>query len=126
MSLRESVISHLRTALPDVSGRVYQAFLAPSLAETPHITVKLPARIGGQFGSQPVEVYMYAAPGSFVTLDRLEHRVIETLHDQGIKAPVGASWYVLRYSGSAGDVADPERKLISRVVVFTAASAMAV
>ncbi|MBT9156907.1 MAG: hypothetical protein DDT37_01898 [Firmicutes bacterium] len=126
MSLRRSVIVALRQAVPAVSGRVFQAFLAPVQAMSPYITVKLPARIGDTLGHQPVECYLYAAQTSFVALDALEQEVIRALHQKEFVDAETGLRYILRYASSAGDAVDEERRLINRVVTFSAASAVIV
>ncbi|MBT9174214.1 MAG: hypothetical protein DDT21_02625 [Syntrophomonadaceae bacterium] len=124
MSLRRSIITRLRDHVPAVGGRVFQAFLAPPAITPPFVTVKLPTRLGDALGQQPVECYLYAAQTSFVTLDALEQEVIHVLHQKEF-ADTETGWrYRLRYASSAGDAVDVERKLINRVITFTAASAV--
>ncbi|MBT9177464.1 MAG: hypothetical protein DDT20_01797 [Firmicutes bacterium] len=126
MSLRRSVIAHLRDHVPTVGGRVFQAFLAPATTMPPFITVKLSSRLGETLGQQQVECYLYAAQTSFVALDVLEQEVINALHRREL-VDMETGWrYILRYASSAGDAVDVERKLINRVITFTTASAVGV
>ncbi|MBT9156914.1 MAG: hypothetical protein DDT37_01905 [Firmicutes bacterium] len=126
MSLRRSVIVLLRGAVPTVGGRVFQAFLAPASTLSPYITVKMAARLGDTLGQQPVECYLYATQTSFVTLDILEQEVIRALHQREFVDAETGLRYILRYASSAGDAVDEERRLINRVVTFSAASAVIV
>ncbi|MBT9157005.1 MAG: hypothetical protein DDT37_02010 [Firmicutes bacterium] len=124
MSLRRATITALHVQVLAVGRRVFQAFLAPAATLPPYITVKLATRQGEVFGLQPVEIYIYAAQASFAALDALEHEVIRALHQRELVDTETGLRYILRYAGSAGDVVDEERKLISRVVSFNAASAV--
>ncbi|MBT9134802.1 MAG: hypothetical protein DDT38_01544 [Firmicutes bacterium] len=126
MSLRRGVVSGLRMAVPGVGGRVFQAFLAPAATVPPYITVKMATRIGDRLGLQPVEIYIYAAQTSFVALDTLEQEVIRALHQRELVDTETGSRYILRYTSSAGDAVDEERKLINRVLTFASASAVAI
>ncbi len=110
--------------MPSVGGRAFQAFLAPATTSPPFITVKLATRIGGRRGLQPVEIYIYAAQTSFVELDALEQEVIRVLHQRELVDTETGLRYILCYAPGAGDAVDVERKLINRVITFTAASAV--
>ncbi len=110
--------------MPSVGGRVFQAFLAPATTSPPFITVKLATRIGERLGLQPVEIYIYAAQASFVELDVLEQEVIRVLYQRELADAETGLRYILCYANSAGDAVDEERKLINRVITFTAASAV--
>ncbi len=126
MSLRRSIITRLRSTIPTVGGRVFQAFLAPANTLPPYVTVKMATRIGDALGRQPVECYLYAAQTSFGALDALEQEVIRSLHQREFADTETGLRYILRYASSAGDAVDEERKLINRVVTFSAASAVIV
>ncbi len=126
MSLRRAVVTNLRTNVTSVGGRVFQAFLAPAATPSPYITVKMTTGIGGRFGLQPVEVYIYAAQTSFVALDMLKQEVIRALDQRELVDVETALRYILDYAGSAGDAVNEERKLISQVLTFTSANVVAI
>lgn len=121
MSLREAIISELKSKVTSVSGRVYEAFLAPSKAVPPFLTVKFASQRGSNISfacSQVVEIYMHCDLTSFVTLDILEASVISTLNKEIKK---DANTYLLEWTPTgAGDFKDDDRKLIDRVVTFSA------
>jgi len=123
--LRRAVIMHLQTALPGLGGRVYEAFLAGPEVARPYATVKLATQVGspsiGYAGTQPVEVRIYHDPGSFKDLDLLEVEVLESLNGVTVTDDADGSSYELFWTAGGGDFIDPERRLIGRLLTFTAA-----
>ena len=122
--LRRAVIEVLK-ALPALSGRAYQAFLAPANAGRPYATVKVPAVRGDpqlpRAGAQLVEVRLYADPDTFVSLDQLESAVIDALNGKEIADAVSSSVFHVEWEPGGGDFQDDQRQLIGRLVMFEAA-----
>jgi len=126
MSLRRAIVQQLRIHLPALGGRVFQAYLAPVNVPTPYATVKLAterqaANIGFA-GAQTIEIYLYRGLDSFVGLDALRQDVVRALNGVVITDAESGLRFALRWTGSVGDVVDPERKLIGAVVSFDAAT----
>lgn len=125
MSLRRAIISQLKNQVAALSGRVYQAFLAPVTVQPPYAAIKLAAErqaVNNTFaGSQSVEVYIYRALDTYVSLDALRQEVIKALNGVVLTDFESNARYVVRWIGSAGDVIDAERKLLGVVVSFEAA-----
>jgi hypothetical protein len=125
MSLRRAVVAQLKTSIPALGGRVYQAFLAPVGVQAPYATVKFATERQAAnitfAGSQAIEVYLYRALDSYVNLDALRQDVVKFLNGVVIVDAETNARFVIRWVGGAGDVIDPERKLIGAVVNFEAA-----
>lgn len=124
MSLRRAIIHQLRVQVPALGGRVYQAFLAPTGFQTPYATVKFAGEQSavniGFAGSRTIEVYLYRSLDSFVALDALQQEVIRILNGTTVTDVESGLQFILRWTGSAGDVIDEERKLVGVVVSFNA------
>lgn len=126
--LRRAVIQKLKTSVPALGGRVYQAFLAPANVKPPYATVKLATPRGSPnisyAGTQPVEVYLYGSRDSFVSLDILELAVTVALHGVEIEDGQTQEKYYLNWVSGSGDFVDTEKKLIGRMVKFHTALLM--
>lgn len=124
--LRRAVVNHLRTQVPDLGGRVYQAFTAPAGAQTPYATVKLPGARGSAAitwaGTQTVEVRLLTKSQSFVGLDAMEAAVIQALHGPELTdtAENPPTSYSLTWVPGGGDFVEEDRQQIGRLVTFEA------
>ena len=124
--LRRAVINAIK-AVPDLGGRVYQAFTAPAGAQTPYATVKLPGARGSAeitwAGTQTVEVRLLTKSQSFVELDAPEAAVIQALHGTEIVDTVDnpPTAYRLLWVPGGGDFLEEDRQQIGRLVTFEAA-----
>lgn len=123
--LRRAVIQKIKTGVPDLKNRVYQAFLAPPNVKLPYATVKLATPRGSTnisfAGTQPVEVYLYNSQDSFIFLDALELAVTAVLHGIEIEDSQTQEKYYLNWATGSGDFVDTEKSLIGRMVTFNAA-----
>jgi hypothetical protein len=123
--LRRAIVQKIKDSVPDLAGRVYQAFLAPPNAKLPYVTVKLATPRGSPnisfAGTQPVEVYLYNSQDSFITLDALELAIAAVLHEAEIEDGQTGEKYYLNWGAGSGDFVDTEKKLIGRMVTFNAA-----
>lgn len=125
--LRRAVVNHLRSEVPDLRGRVYQAFTAPATAQTPYATVKLPGGRGSAeitwAGTQTVEVRLLTKSQSFVELDSLESEVIQALNGVEIMdtADNPPTAYRLIWVPGGGDFPEEDRQQIGRLVTFEVA-----
>ncbi len=123
--LRRAVINHIMDNVSTLSGRVYQAFLAPSNTRKPYATVKVGPVQGSPGlnygGTLSIEVRIYNDQDSFLSLDAYEKGIVAALHGREITDNNGGSRYFLQWLSSPGDFVDEEKKLIGRLVVFGAA-----
>lgn len=122
--LRRAVIKHIMDNALSLSGRVYQAFLAPSNTRKPYATVKAGAVQGSPGlnygGTLSVEVRIYNDQDSFLALDTIEKEIVAALHGKEIVDTEGPR-YFLQWVSSPGDFVDDEKKLIGRLLAFGAA-----
>jgi len=122
--LRNAVITRIIGTVLPLSGRVYQAYLAPSTVQKPYATVKAGAIRGSPglnyAGTVAVEVYIYTDQTSYIGLDAIEKEVVAALHGKEI-VDVESMRYFLQWESSPGDFVDEEKRLIGRQVVFGAA-----
>ncbi|MEX0975039.1 MAG: hypothetical protein WD024_06825 [Bacillota bacterium] len=122
--LRRAVIQALK-AVALLGGRAYEAFLAPSDVGKPYATVKIPDVIGdpviGYAGTQPVEIYLYADPYSFIPLDDVEAAVMAALNRQDVVDAMTGHLFHVEWTPGGGDFADDVKRLIGRLVRFEAA-----
>ena len=126
MSIRRAVIQQLKNQVHALSGRVYQAFLAPVNIGTPYAAVKFATERQSAnvsfAGTQTIEVYLYRRLDNFVSLDAIRQDVIKALNGVVITDSESNARFVLRWVGSVGDVVDEDRKLIGTLVSFDAAT----
>lgn len=126
--LRRAVINHLRTHVPSLGGRVYQAFLSPADATRPYATVKLGD--GGASnrisyaGYVEIEIRIYQDMNSFLPLDSLEREITAALHGSVIwdEQENPPEQHEIFWLPGVNDFVDEERKLIGRLIVFRTAS----
>lgn len=123
--LRRAVVQRLK-GLPSLSGRVYQAFLAPPNTARIYVTVKVPGSRGSPnityAGTQPVEIRVYGDPDSFANLDQAERAIVDVLHGAEVTDAVDLERYSLSWVPGGGDFADEELRLIGRLLLFEAAA----
>ncbi|HHY95086.1 MAG TPA: hypothetical protein GX513_08770 [Firmicutes bacterium] len=109
-----------------MSGRVYQAFLAPPNTARIYVTVKVPGSRGSPnityAGTQPVEIRVYGDPDSFANLDQAERAIVDVLHGAEVTDAVDLERYSLSWVPGGGDFADEELRLIGRLLLFEAAA----
>lgn len=119
VTLLEAVVTQLRQQ-GLAGGRVFQAFQAPSTTPAPYAAVKLAGVIGSaqvrQAGHQMVELYLYAPQTTAQGLEDMTQAAIAALHHQPL-----AGAYRLAWASTAGDAVDEPRRLLTRLVRFTAA-----
>ncbi len=76
--MRTAIVTQINT-IAELTGRVYQAFLAPDDLTTPYATVKMTEELQANENflgsSKSFQVFIYSGPDDFVDLDVLEIKV---------------------------------------------------
>lgn len=116
------MIAALKAQVPELAGRVYQAFLAPAAPTLPYATVKIAGDIadGPRGAAVSVEVRIYAARTSFAELDTIERRVRDALSRRELLDPVEGTIHELVWDAGGLDFDEADDR-IGRLVRFTAA-----
>lgn len=121
--LRRAVVQAIAAGVPELGGRVYQAFLAPPDAQFPYATVRLAGELQQTplAGAVTVDVRLYERRGSFLALDALQAAVMAALHRREVVDPETGARYELAWAGGAIDLEESERDAIVRLLRFSAA-----
>jgi len=121
--LRRAVVQAIAAGVPQLGGRVYQAFLAPPDAQMPYATVRLAGELQQTplAGTVTVDVRLYERRGSFLALDILQAAVMAALHRREVVDPETDTRYEMTWIAGAMDYEETERDAIVRLVRFGAA-----
>lgn len=114
MTLRQSLIQHLKTNVPLVKGEVYQPHMAGPGRKLPYLVLKMAGDADDTSHRNAyvkvIEVWPYCNPDNYVEVDAITTQVINALR-QDINAPAGV--VQLYYRGTGSDYYDPDLKQIT-------------